>query len=488
MEIRPLQTFLAVTRPQGQASGSVSAPAADQKAQSIKVDTSTIWLMPGSPEDYTEEEKLKLYNKAGVKQVLYVRLVNPYDWQPDYHSVLEKGLDPQAYPQKITDNQSVVPAGGETMADETKQLVSEQDAQSANLATPIADSLNISLFAPSSSGNLTILSADDALTTDWNLTNDNPNLLAEAVVAYDKTQTEIEQTYSDQAITQRAAATGITNLTAYEQTQDQARDAEKSAAEQKFENEVEAGIGSYVTDLYQFFDPSQTNAGGGFDFRAEQLIENSTFQQTQDDMANLTLELNKLYAQYKQTNSVDYSKESVGEVAAQFNAAVLNQAQTTVDISGTDFTYKDLYVSHSVLRAIGNNDQSLSDPFPAALGQSGINYLAQNEMTSGAAAMLKKGYAASLDQAITQLNDLVYGEDQPSTPDRAFQMLGNLDTSSAAAFSSGFSQAFSQLEDEYASLGNLNQSGINHSNAAQTELGKVQDLYNVLQTVFNEAG
>lgn len=468
MEIYPLQTFLTVSHPQQQIANYNQA--SNSSIQPISIDPSSVWLMPWSPDNSVQANKLELYNKKGIKEILYVKNVSD---QPDYYSVLEKGLDPADQQQGASRNPLTVPPGGETMAEQADQI--KQASQGGNLSTPIAGSMNISLHAPTS-----------PLST-WSLNNDNPDFLAEAVVSYNKAQTQIAQTYSDQAIAQRAASSGITDIAAYQKNQYQIRDTELSASEQNFEQKVESGIKTYVGDLYRFFDPSQTSNER---ISSEGFSENPVYQQSQDDMADLTVELNKLYGQYEKTHSVDYSKDSVATIAAQFNASILGQVKTTVSISGTDFTYKDLYVSHSALQAIGNNDLSLSDPFSAALGQSGINYLAQNEMTSGAATMLKQGYATSFNKAITQLNDIVYGKDQPSSPDKAFQMLGNLDTSSATAFSSRFNRALSQLQNEYSSLdgGKSGQIGINHSNDAQSEPSKVQDLYSALQNIFSEAG
>ncbi|MFT8317499.1 MAG: hypothetical protein ABF651_04385 [Sporolactobacillus sp.] len=465
MEIYSLQTFLPMSSGQQTSNGN---QATNRSVQSINIDPSSVLIESWSPGDSTQPDQLELYNKKGIKQVYYLKQMNE---QPEYYSVLEEGLDQQ----EVSGNSL---AGKETAEEQPDAM------QNADLPTPIADSMNFNLFASSSSGNLTILSGAGASSMNWNLTNDDPDFLAEAVVSYHKAQAQITQTYSDRAIAQRASAVGITDVAAYQKSQDQIRDAELSAAEQNFEKGVESEIGAYVGDLYQFFDPSQNKNG---ELTSDGFSENPVYQQSEDDMADLAVELNQLYEQYEQTHAVDYSTDSVDTIAAQFNAVVLNQAQTTVNISGTDFTYKDLYVSHSALQAIGNEDQSLSDPFSAALGQSGINYLAQNEMTPGAAAMLKEGYATSYNQAITQLNDLVYGEDQPSSPDQAFQMLGSLNTSSAATFSSSFNQALSQLEDEYAVLGGGNQMEINHSNVAQETTDNLQNLYNAFLSLFEEA-
>ncbi|TGA97467.1 hypothetical protein E4665_11485 [Sporolactobacillus shoreae] len=449
MEIRPLNTFLSWNL---DSSGNKSQ-ATKQANQKSDTDHSSVIEVSAIKHDGNMTE---FYNKDGSKVTFYTR--KTINSQPLYSAIniLEQNLN-------INNSQS-----SSSSSDKS------QSGTIPTIPTPIADNMLNGVKL----NRINLEGSYGAAEIIWNLTDDNPNFLANAVVAYDKAQTEIKQVYSDKAISERATSEGITDLASYQKTQYLARDAELSAVKQNFATEVGTEIKGYVTDLHQFFDPTATNKDG-FNFQAGGFTEDPKYQSDEESLASMTNELMNLYSQYKQTNSVDYSKNSVQTVAEQFNNSILGKVQTTVNISGESLTYKDIYLSNSVLQAIGRNNVYLSDPFSNALGQSGINYLAKNELTTGAANLLEKGYEASFSAA-KAIDSSVYSEYQAS--DQAYQMLGKLDTTSFTAFSSGFNHALSQLRKE-SSLPNGNAQIINES-SDQIEFSKIQGIYNSFQNIF----
>lgn len=165
-------------------------------------------------------------------------------------------------------------------------------------------------------------------------------------------------------------------------------------------------------------------------------------------LVNMEKQLSSLYSQFKQDNNVDYSNESVEDIAKKFGDYSSDEVTGTADISGTKFTYKDIVSATEVLNdafAVSSTSNTV-DAYHAALGDSEVSYVAIHDMTSSAGALLLQEY-----------NKHIYNQESNANKatdsdyfNEAYKELKNLDVSSDNAFKNSFNNVIkTYLQNSY---------------------------------------
>lgn len=323
-----------------------------------------------------------------------------------------------------------IPQNRETLAEydeesdkvqaENQKIQSKYEAvlhQYDNYSTPIADSMNTYL---SGLQNQNIHSAANNLT---DVPTGDGNYLGESIVAYDKAKTEIQDTYSSDSIAKRAKEQGISDVDGYTKQQQTQGKAELQKLNQYYSKDTSENIDAQANNLNTFF-----NGAKSINDPNETSISNS--------LVSMEKQLFSVYSQFKQDNNIDYSNESVGDIAKKFEDYSSDKVTATADISGTNFTYKDIVSAGQVLNdafAVSNTSNRV-DAYKAALGNSEVAYVAVHDMTNSVGALLLKEY-----------NKYIYNQESSANKgidteysNEAYSQLKNLDISSASAFQNSF--------------------------------------------------
>lgn len=388
--------------------------------------------------DYnTGENEFVTYNSRG-------EINGPSSSKDTYSGVFSLSNRGETSQQKILDDidtsfsaykpvSNNIPQNRETLAEydeesdkvqaENQKIQSQYEEalhQYDSYSTPIADSMNLYLSTlqsqntHSAANNLTDVPTGDG------------NYLAESIVAYDKSKTEIQATYSSDNIAKRAKEQGISNVDEYTKQQQTQEKAELQKLNQYYSKDTGENIDAQANNLNTFFnraksinDPNETS------------ISNS--------LVDMEKQLFSAYSQFKQDNNIDYSNESVEDIAKKFEDYSSNKVTATASISGTNFTYKDIVSAGQVLNdafAVSSTSNTV-DAYKAALGNSEVTYVAVHDMTSSAGKLLLQEY-----------NKHIYNQESSSNKDtntdysnEAYVQLKNLDVSSASAFQNSFNNA-----------------------------------------------
>ncbi|MDT8719634.1 hypothetical protein IAI10_23615 [Clostridium sp. 19966] len=326
-----------------------------------------------------------------------------------------------------------IPQNRETLAEydeesdkvqaENQKMQSQYEAvlhQYDGYSTPIADCMNTYL---SGLQNQNIHSAANNLT---DVPTGDGNYLAESIVAYDKAKTEIQDTYSSDNIAKRAKEQGISDIDGYTKQQQTKEKAELQNLNQYYSKATGENIDAQANSLNTFF-----NGAKSINDPNETSISNS--------LVDMEKQLFSVYSQFKQDNNIDYSNESVEDIAKKFEDYSQGKITATADISGTSFTYKDIVSAGEVLNdsfAVSNTSNTV-DAYKAALGNSEVSYVAVHDMTNSAGTLLLQEY-----------NKHIYNQESSANKDidteysnEAYKQLKNLDISSANAFQNSFNNA-----------------------------------------------
>lgn len=264
--------------------------------------------------------------------------------------------------------------------------------------------------------------------------------LAESIVAYNKAQAEIEDTYSDKNISARASAEDVDDIPTYTQEQKNNEAAELQKLNQYFSNDTAKNIENQAVNLENFFD--------GYDNSLDS--SDSSQQDLTSSMVNMGNELFSLYGDFSSQNNIDYSSQSVQNIAKQFEDYSNDKVQSTVNLGGVDFSYNDLLSATKVLNIISNgNDNGTSyNSLLGSLGASEVAYVAKNNMSSAASSVLTEAYDSHLqtDNIRTTLLISQLSKGFPTTTSSpGSDPFQNLDTSSADNFKSSFQDAINSL-------------------------------------------
>lgn len=303
---------------------------------------------------------------------------------------------------------------------ENEKMQSQYEAvlhQYDSYLTPIADSTNTYLLGLQ---NQNIHSAANNLT---DVPTGDGNYLAESIVAYDKAKTEIQDTYSSDNIAKRAEEQGISDVDGYTKQQQTQEKAELQNLNQYYSKDTGENIDAQANNLNAFF-----NGAKSINDPNETSISNS--------LVDMEKQLFSVYSQFKQDNNIDYSNESVEDIAKKFEDYSQDKVTVAADISGTSFTYKDIVYAGQVLNdafAVSNTSNTV-DAYKAALGNSKVSYVAVHDMTNSAGALLLQAY-----------NKHIYNQESSANKDidteysnEAYKQLKNLDISGASAFQNSF--------------------------------------------------
>lgn len=323
-----------------------------------------------------------------------------------------------------------IPKNGETLAQydeesdkveaENEKMQSEYEAvlhQYDGYSTPIADSMNTYLSALQ---NQNVHSATNNLT---DVPTGDGNYLGESIVAYDKAKKEIQDTYSSDSISKRAKEQGISDVDGYTKQQQTQEKAELQNINLYYSKDTGENIDAQANNLNTFFNSAKFSNDPN-----EASISSS--------LVNMEKQLSSLYNQFKQENNVDYSNESVEDIAKKFEDYSSDKVTAAADISGTKFTYKDIVSATEVLNdafAVSSTSNTV-DAYHAALGDSEVSYVATHDMTSSAGALLVQEYNKHIYNQESNANKVVDSD----YFNEAYKELKNLDVSSASAFQNSF--------------------------------------------------
>lgn len=377
-----------------------------------------------------------LYNKYGQK---VLESGSVFDTKDNFTQAIEENIAP--YTMSDVSSNATVSGNYETLAEKRAQdkvTEAENEATKVNnttqpnqydsYSTPISDELNqtIQNLQPSvnsSSENLDATPGGDA------------DYLAESVVAYDKAKTEIDETYSDDSIAERAQSQGVTDIEAY--TEDQQNN--KAAELQKLDEYYSSDMGS---NIYE-----QALALNGY-FNGDYNSSDAATEQIGDSIVGMEKELSSIYSQFKSESNVDYSTQSVESIAQQFESYSSGKVQSTVTISGTDFTYNDLVSASKVLsmsKVDGDETNGGYATLQAAFGVSEVGYVAKNDMSTGAGSLLTEAYGSHLQNQIagnTVQSDSVLSN---ATISKIYNSLQWLDVSDSENFKSDFQNVMAMM-------------------------------------------
>lgn len=330
-----------------------------------------------------------------------------------------------------------IPQGGEllTTYEQQYEAVNAEDENLKNIyetalhqydgnATPIADSML--LYLETLQKNANSQNVGSVATNDLDsVPGGDGNYLAESVVAYDKAKTEIEQTYSTDSIEERAKEQSIEDITTYTKQQQTAKMAELQKLNLDYAYETGINISKQTSALNTFFNGSDK-------------FNDPNAQAIGSFLVSTEKQLFSLYDQFKQKNSVNYSSDSVQDIAKQFQAYSAKSITTTVNISNTPFTYQDIVSSGEVLSvaSVGSSDfYSTIGQFHAALGASEVSYVAKHYMTAAAGQLLYQKYNEHLKYQESTADTTVGSQEYDVA---GYSEMKSLNTDSAESFKKSF--------------------------------------------------
>lgn len=367
-------------------------------------------------------------NKPGRSTDTYSGVFSLSERRTDSQQQILKDIDssfPSDEPLSVK-----IPEGGETLAEYDKQsdeveaenekMKSEYEAalhKYDGYSTPIADSMN---------SYLSTLQNVDFHTASKNLSDvptGDGNYLAESIAAYDKAKTEIENTYSSDSIAKRAKEQGVIDIDSYTKEQQTEEKAEQQKLELYYAKQTGQNIDAQANSLNIFFN-------------AAKIPDDPNSQDISNSIVSMEKQLFSLYNQFKQENNLNYSNESIQDIAKKFKDYSSDKVTSTVDISGTKFTYKDIVSAGEVLNdafAVSPSSNTI-DAYHAALGTSEVTYVAKHDMTSSAGLLLSKVYNEHVKQQENEINKTIDSE-YFST---AYSELKNLNINSAENFKNSF--------------------------------------------------
>lgn len=323
-----------------------------------------------------------------------------------------------------------IPEKGETLAEYDKQLdaaksenqiMNNQDEtalhQYDGYSTPIADAMN---------SYLSTLQKTDFHTATKNLSDipsGDGNYLAESVVTYDKSKTEIENTYSSDSIAKRVKDQGVTDIDSYTKQQQTEEKAEMQKLNLYYAKQTGQNIDTQANSLNTFLNDAK-------------MPNDPNSQAISDSLVDMEKQLFSLYGQFKQENNVDYSNENIQDIAKKFETYSSNKVTATVNISDTEFTYNDIVSTGEVLNdtfAVSPTNNTV-DAYHAALGASEISYVTDHDMTSSAGQLLSKKYGEHMQQQEKEADKTI----DPEYFNQAYSQLKNLNIVSAESFKNSF--------------------------------------------------
>ncbi|MDD3223302.1 MAG: hypothetical protein PHX70_01080 [Clostridium sp.] len=359
---------------------------AQSNSQQVTIDTDNIYVEPIFYDN--SSGKIETYDRNGNKVSYDGQLYNAEGAIADS---IDKSINPN-YVSDIADS-SEIPAGGESLTDYDKQEPAieaedskRQEAYEAykneynGYSTPIADELDNTIKnLQTSNSNRT-----------YNSPEGNADYLAISIVAYNKAKSQIEENYSEDSISKREQDNKVTDVASYTKEQENNKNAELNKLNDYFADDTAYNINSQTKSLESYI------TGKSLDGAFESTTSISIY--------GMEKELSSLYGQFSSENNVDYSKESVKDIANKFENYSYDKVKTTVNIAGADFTYKDLVSANKVLSmavpsnygVTGTSSDGNLDMFQFGLGASEVSYVAKNVMTSGAGKVLTDSYNSHL--------------------------------------------------------------------------------------------